>query len=170
MASWISGFDEENMRDLWKNPPSVGINPNSHTFVYFDQNAWGNLLEGSQDDNSKYRDAYELVKRSTEELDYVYPYSLSNLEETGAHLDQNFRESMYDLIFEISGNYSLRNSLKVQLQEIYAYVFSKTPYLWDLDVRKEAIGKGAIYPHGYFRLKPEEWLSEKERNKIHRIL
>ena len=142
----------------------------SLTLVYLDQNAWGYLLEGSQDESSAYREPYEVIKRSAEELNYVYPYSMTNLMETGAHLDRNCRENLYKLIFEISGNYSMRNSIEIQYQEIYSYVFSKTPYLWDIDVRQEVFGKGAIYPHGGFRLKPEGWLSEEERSKFHQIL
>jgi len=170
MTSWTSEFDEADMRDLWENPPSIDLDLDSRTLVYLDQNAWGYLLEGSLDENSAYRDAYKAVERSTEELNYVYPFSIANLMETDSHLDRQFRENMYDLIFELSNNYSLRNHLDVQQIEIYTYVFSKTPYLWEIDARNEVIGKGIIYPHGDFRLKPEEWLSESERDKFHRIL
>jgi hypothetical protein len=170
MASWQSEFGENDVRDLWENPPDIDMELDSRTLVYLDQNAWGCLLDGLQDKNSEYRNAYEVVKRSTEELNYIYPYSLANLMETGAHMDEKFRKNMYELVFGFSCNYSLRNALEVQQQELYAYVFSKAPYLWDIDVQKEAVGKGAIYPHGDFRLKPEEWISKEERDRIHRIL
>jgi hypothetical protein len=162
-------IDEDTLLKLWENPPTLEVDPDVFTVVYLDQKAWGNLLAGSQDEDSEYRDAYRAAKRSTDELNYIYPFSISNLVETGAHPEREFRKDMYELMFELSGNHSLANFFDVERMEAAAYVYTMSANLKNIDVRRGVIGKGMVHPHGKPRIQPEDFLTEEQRDKLHRI-
>lgn len=170
MGSWVDEISDEEIEQLWENPPDNSVPLDSATIVYFDQNAWGDLLTGYHNEDSEYSQAYETIKDSTQDQDFIYPFSFSNIIETGAHRDEDFRRELYELIFDISGNYSLKNYLDVIRLEANAYVSDTIPLLTPINVRSSVIGKGELNTLGEFKITPSDFLTDEQREKLKRIL
>lgn len=89
-------MDEEITKELIdeavSNPANASVTDLSDkTAVYFDQKAWGATWEAA---NSLCADEITLdtlAKRSADELDFVYPFSIENLIETTSADDLEFR-------------------------------------------------------------------------------
>lgn len=89
MGSWVDEISDEEIEQLWENPPDNSVPLDSATIVYFDQKAWGDLLTGYRNEDSEYSQAYETIKDSTQDQDFIYPFSFSNIIETGVHGDED---------------------------------------------------------------------------------
>jgi hypothetical protein len=126
------------------------------TVVYFDQKAWGATWEAanSSDTDNNYLDT--LAKRSTEELNFVYPISIENLIETTSASDLEFKTELFDIMIDLSKNRSIRNYLDVFDQEVLRYVCEYHELLPRLDTRSFVFGEGLVHVGGDWRITAEE--------------
>ncbi|TKX72154.1 hypothetical protein EXE46_16115 [Halorubrum sp. GN11_10-6_MGM] len=129
------------------------------TAVYFDQKVWGNFVE---EDSNVDSDAFlELTKKSVEDGGFIYPISIENLIETGSHPDREFTEEVYEIMAELSQNYTLRYLESVLDYEAINFICSRHPLLLSLDMRSTVIGKGLVNVGGDWTIKPEEKVDEE---------
>lgn len=138
------------------------------TTVYFDQKVWGTLTEDREDIDVN--EFYQITKRSAEELDYIYPFSIENLVESSSHPDSNFTSQVYTLMMELSKNYTIRNMESVLDYEAINYVCKHHPLLLELDMNSVVIGRGLLNLGGDWTLQPEELVDDYMLKEFKKIL
>jgi len=158
------------LRRLWADPPERYPDLTGTTIVYLDQKEWGHLLDGCSSDTSSYSGVFETVSRSIDEGDVIYPFSIENLVETGKHGSRDFRKELFEIIFEVSRNYSVGNFFHVLNYEAKAYLHRQDPDREPIDPKQRVFGKGLLFPHGEFDLKPDDWLTDEQVERLKRVL
>jgi hypothetical protein len=138
------------------------------TAVYFDQKVWGNFVE--EDSNVDSDDFLELTKKSVEDGDFIYPISIENLIETVSHPDREFTEEVYEIMAELSQNYTLRYLESVLDYEAINFICSRHPLLLSLDMKSTVIGKGLANIGGDWTIKPEETVDEEMAELFKRLV
>lgn len=125
------------------------------TVVYFDQKAWGATWEAANSSDADKDSLDTLAKRSVDELDFVYPFSIENLIETTSASDLKFKTDLFDTMMDLSRNRSIRNYLDVFDYEVRHYLCEWHELLPRLDTRSFVFGKGLVHVGGDWRLKAE---------------
>lgn len=153
----ISNPDNEVERDL-----------SDKTVVYFDQKAWGTIWDERSNSN-KSNSLFRLAKRSVDEYDYVYPFSIENLIETTTASDAEFRSEIFDAMMDLSGNRSIRNYLDVLDHEVKSHLCKRHPLLRELNTRSFVFGEGLVHVAGNWKLEPEEKVPEEVVEEFERV-
>lgn len=166
----VQRIDDRTLKELWKDPPERQPDLSDKTIVYLDQKEWGHLLDGHTSESSPYRAAYEFVRKSTEEMNVVYPFSIENMIETGRSGSRSFRKELFEVIFKVSRNYSIGNYFHALNYEAQAYLHKNDPDLDDINPKEKLFGKGLIFPHGDFAVESGDWLSEEQVETLKKVI
>lgn len=125
------------------------------TVVYFDQKAWGATWEAENSSEAGEKSLNTLAKRSTNELDFVYPFSIENLIETTSASDLEFKAELFDTMMDLSGNRIIRNYLDVFDHEVRRYICEWHDLLPGLDTQSFVFGEGLVHVGGNWRIVAE---------------
>lgn len=141
------------------------------TVVYFDQKAWGATWEAANSSDVDKDFFHTLTKRSADELDFVYPFSIENLIETTSASNLELKTDLFDTMMDLSGNRSIRNYLDVFDHEVRRYLCEWHELLHGLDTRSFVFGEGLVHVAGDWRIKAEGDMEvpegfEKEFEKV----
>jgi hypothetical protein len=136
--------------------------------VYFDQKVWGSFVE---EDSNVESDAFlELTQKSVNDANFIYPISIENLIETVSHPDREFTEEIYEIMTELSQNYTLRYLESVLNYEAVNYICSRHPLLLSLDMKSTIIGKGLANVGGGWRVTPEDAVNDEIREMFRKVV
>jgi len=151
----VSNPDNESTADL-----------SGKTVVYFDQKMWGEIRDANTSTNIGTESLDQLAKRSVDEADFVYPFSLENLIETTSASDIEFKIDVFELMMDLSKNHSIKNYLHVFDQEAIAYVCERYELLPELNMKSYVFGKGTAHAAGKWEIQSDADISEKEIKQI----
>jgi len=140
------------------------------TVVYFDQKAWGEIRDTKISSNSDHTSLDELAKRSVDEADFVYPFSLENIIETSSASDVEFKADVYDMMMDLSGNHSIRNYPYVFDHEARSYICERHNLLPELDSKSYVFGKGTAHAAGEWKIESEEGVPEEVMDEFIKVI
>ncbi|WP_254762258.1 hypothetical protein [Natrinema marinum] len=147
---------KELIEEAVSNPKNdVDADLSDKTIVYFDQKAWGATWEATNSSDADNVSLDTLTKRSGDELDFVYPFSIENLIETTSASDLEFKTNLFDTMMDLSGNRSIRNYLDVFDHEVRRYLCEWHELLPGLDTRSFVFDEGLVHVGGDWRIKAE---------------
>ncbi|MBX0288677.1 hypothetical protein EGH22_20310 [Halomicroarcula sp. F28] len=154
-------MDEELSKELFEeavsNPENETVaDLSDKTVVYFDQKAWGATWESANSLGDNSITLNTLSKRSADELDFVYPFSVENLIETISASNLEFKTELFDLMMDLSGNRSIRNYLDVFDHEVRRYICQWHKLLPDLDTKSFVFGEGLVHVGADWGIETEE--------------
>lgn len=145
-----------------------GGNVSDKTAVYFDQNVWGSFVE---EDSNVDSDAFlELTKKSVNDANFIYPISIENLIETVSHADREFTKEVYEIMTELSQNYTLQYLESVLDYEAINYICSRHPLLLSLDMKSTIIGKGLANVGGDWRITSEDIVDDEMEDMFRKVV
>ncbi len=145
-----------------------GSDVSDKTAVYFDQKVWGSFVE---EDSNVDSDAFlELTQKSVNDADFIYPISIENLIETVSHPDREFTEEVYEIMTELSQNYTLRYFESVLDYEAVNYICSEHPLLLSLDMKSTIIRKGLANIGGSWRITPEDTVDDEIEEMFRKVV
>ncbi|SEQ04188.1 hypothetical protein [Natrinema salaciae] len=125
------------------------------TVIYFDQKAWGATWEAANSVGADATTLDTLAKRSADELNFVYPFSIENLVETTSASDLEFKTELFDIMMDLSGNLSIRNYFDVFDHEVRRYICKWHELLPELDTQSFVFGEGLVHVGGDWKIKTE---------------
>lgn len=119
---------------------------------YLDQKIWGQLHDGKHNTDSKFTDAYHIVKQSVDQDTAIYPFSIVHFKETNEHADPTFKRQLYEIMVDLSNNYGIRHYLTLKHDEIFAYITKHVDWLPNEAATPKVVGQGLAFAHGRYKL------------------
>lgn len=108
LIQMFEDLNKETVEDILDAPEPM-LDRDETTIIYLDQKIWGQLHAGRHDPNSRHTDAYETVRQAVDDGDAICPYSIARFFETDAHHNETFKRELYELMIDLSNNFSMRN-------------------------------------------------------------
>ena len=113
-------------------------------YIYLDQNKWIELLKGLDGGKSEYIELFNIMMQNVHEHEWAFPISLIHVNETMKRKDEESRKKLLDLMFVISGGYSISDYTTANILEFNMWVQKQ-----NVDCNKL---KGSIIKHDWANL------------------
>ena len=94
-------------------------------YIYLDQNKWIELAKGLKDENPTYISLYETISKNVKDGIWAFPLSLIHISETMKRKDETSRKELLNLMFLISGGYSICDYMTADDFEFNSWANSK---------------------------------------------
>lgn len=94
-------------------------------YIYLDQNKWIELAKGLKDENPTYISLYETISKNVKDGIWAFPLSLIHISETMKRRDETSRKELLNLMFLISGGYSICDYMTADDFEFNSWANSK---------------------------------------------
>lgn len=161
-------LDRETVEEILEAPEPT-LNKDDTTIIYLDQKIWGQLHAGRHNSDSRYTEAFKIVRDAVDRGDAICPYSVARFFETDIIQDEAFKQELYELMIDFSTNVCIRNYFDAISAEITSYIFRHVDILPEIESADQVFGRGLIDPVGTPRITVDGEQIEEEW-KIHKIL
>lgn len=95
-------------------------------YIYLDQNKWIELLKGLNEGKDNYISLFKTIMLKVNAGEWAFPISVIHITETMKRKNEASRKMLLDLMFTISGGYSIADYATADILEFNAWVMEKT--------------------------------------------
>lgn len=94
-------------------------------YIYLDQNKWIELLKGINSGEDKYIELFNIIMQRVRSCAWAFPISMIHITETMKRKDLLSRKALLDLMFTISGGYSITDYSTANILEFNMWVLQQ---------------------------------------------